>query len=236
MRQLPIVLLVTAACGGCGDDGGGAVDATPVIDIDNGQCGTQLRFTGELVDFDSSEASFCGVNGAKFEAGAMTSNTAPNGRFDLCVDKTSVTNVTVTPATTMSGCSSMPGTYNLPIIAVASPATIQAGAFFSGRAFTMQRESTLFTAVGAAFDASKAQVIVHVDGAQRGVALLASHATTQAFNGTTWAAGETGKDVFFPNVDVASGSTMLTVVGGAIGTGSIPLQAGKLTLVAVLAK
>ena len=232
MRRLACVLLITA----CGDDGGSGVDATPVIDIDNGQCGTMLRFTGEFVDWDSTEGSFCGVNGAKFEANSMMSTTAPNGRFDLCVPKDAATNVTVTPAASPSGCTSQPGTYTMPMIAVASPATIQAGGFFSARAFTMQRQATLFTTVGAAFDATKAQVIVHVDGAQRGVALLATHATTQAFNGTTWGPGEMGRDVFFPNVDVAGGSTMLTVVGGAIGTGLIPLQAGKLTMVAVRPK
>jgi hypothetical protein len=78
--------------------------------------------------------------------------------------------------------------------------------------------------------------MVHVDGQQRAVAILATHGTAQAYSGTAWAAGEMGSDVFFPNVDVANGSTMLTVVGGAIGTGPIPLQAGKLTMVTVLAK
>ena len=97
---------------------------------------------------------------------------------------------------------------------------------------TMQRIATLVPG----FDMAKAHVMVHVDGQKRAVAILATHATAQAFSGTTWAAGETGSDVLFPNVDVASGSTMLTVVGGAIGTGSIPLQAGKLTMVTVLAK
>ena len=83
---------------------------------------------------------------------------------------------------------------------------------------------------------AKAFVMVHVDGNQRAIALIAGHGTAQAFNGSTWAAGEQGTDVFFPNVDLGSGSTTLTAVGGAIGTGSIPLQAGKLTLVTLLAK
>jgi len=231
---MPLVFLITA-CGSCGDDGGGAVDATPTVDIDNGQCGTELRFTGELLDWDSTETSFCGLGGGAMVMGA-TGTLPPNGRFDICVSASSTTNVAVTPGANPSGCSSMPGTYTLPAIAVANPATIRSGAFFSGRMFTMARQASFFTTVGAAFDATKAQVIVHVDGAQRGVAILATHATAQAYNGTAWAAGETGKDVFFPNVDVASGSTMLTVVGGAVGTGSIPLQAGKITMVAVRAK
>jgi hypothetical protein len=220
--------LVTA----CSDDGGGGVDATPVIDIDNGTCGTNLNFTGELVDADSTTASFCGVNGATLVGGGVMGTTPPNGRFQICIPRMGVTNLTLTPPGTASGCSSMPGTYTMGAIAVANPATILAGGFWSGRLITMQRLATLVPGL----DAAKAHVIVHVDGQQRGVAILATHGTAQAFNGSTWAAGESGTDVLFPNVDVASGSTTLTVVGGAIGTGLIPLQAGKLTLVSVLAK
>jgi hypothetical protein len=229
MRTFAIVLLLTSACS---DDGGGAVDATPVVDIDNGMCGADLRFTGELVDADSTMANFCGVNGAHLEGSGAQPNTAPNGRFDLCIAKGGATNVAVTPSATASGCTSMPGTYMLPAIAVGSTATIQAGGFFSGRMITMQRLATL--APGA--DMAKAFVMVHVDGNPRAVAIIAGHGEAQAFNGTAWAAGESGSAVFFPNVDIGTGTTTLTVVGGAIGTGPIPLQAGKLTLVTVLAK
>jgi hypothetical protein len=101
--------------------------------------------------------------------------------------------------------------------------------------FTMTRAATLGT--GITIDPAKAQVMVHVEGKQRGVAILATHGTAQAFNGTTWAAGEVGKDVYFPNVDVGvgSGSTMLTVVGGAVGTGPIMIAPNKITIVNVLA-
>ena len=231
MRRLTLVLLVTA-CGACSDGGGGGVDATPVIDIDNASCGDQLNFTGELVDADSTAATFCGVNNATLEGGSAMDSTAPNGRFAMCIPRTGVTTLTVMPPGTASGCSGMPGTYMMQGIAVANPATILAGGAWSGRMITMQRLATLVPNL----DATKAHVMVHVDGQRRGVAILATHAPALAYSGTAWAAGETGSDVLFPNVDVASGSTMLTVVGGAIGTGQIPLQAGKLTLVTVLAK
>jgi hypothetical protein len=232
MRILALVLLVTA-CSACSDDGGGGgVDATPVIDIDNASCGDLLNFTGEVVDADSTAGTFCGVNGAMLAGGNAMASTAPNGRFVMCIPAMGATNLTLTPPGTASGCSSTPGTYTLPAIAVANPATIRAGAFWSGRMITMQRMATLVPA----FDAAKAHVMVHVEGQKRAVAILATHAPALAFNGTAWAAGESGSDVVFPNVDVANGSTMLTVVGGAIGTGPIPLQAGKLTLVTVLAK
>jgi len=233
MRSLPLVLLITA-CGACGDDGGSAIDATPVIDIDNGSCGDQLNFTGELVDADSNMTSFCGVNNASLDGGGAMDTTAPNGRFEMCIPRMGVTNLTVAPAGTASGCSAMPGTYTLPGIAVANPATILAGGFWSGRMITMQRLATLVPG----FDMAKAHVMVHVDGVKRAVAIAATHGTAQAYSGTAWAAGETGSDILFPNVEVATsgGSTMLSVVGGAIGTGLVPLQPGKLTLVTVLAK
>lgn len=233
MRSLFLVLLITA-CGACGDDGGGAIDATPVIDIDNGSCGDQLNFTGELVDADSTMAAFCGVNNASLDGGGAMDTTAPNGRFEMCIPLAGITHLTVTPAATASGCPTMPGTYALPGLVVANPATIRAGGFFSGRMITMQRLATLIPS----FDAAKAHVMVFVDGPARGVAIAASHGAAQAFNGTTWAAGESGQDVLFPNVDVVTsgGSTMLSVVGGAIGTGLVPLQPGKLTLVNVMTR
>ena len=230
MRILGLLLLAKAcSCGGGGD---GGVDATPVVDIDNASCGDLLNFTGELVDVDSTSGTFCGVNNAMLAGGSAMDNTSPNGRFEMCIPAQGATNLTLTPPGTASSCSTMPGTYTLPAIAVANPATIRAGAFWSGRIITMQRLATLVPG----FDATKAHVIVHVEGQKRAVAILATHGTAQAFNGTAWAAGESGSDVLFPNVDVATGTTMLTVVGGAIGTGPIPLQAGKLTLVTVLAK
>jgi hypothetical protein len=231
MRSFPLVLLITA-CSACGDDGGSGVDATPVVDINNGTCGSQLNFSGELVDADSTMASFCGVNGAMLSGGGAMKTTAPNGRIDeMCIPDGGVTQITVTPAATASGCPTTPGTYTLPGLVVANTATIRAGAFFSGRMITMQRLTTLVPG----FDIAKAHVMVHVDGPPRGVAILATHGPALAYSGTAWAAGERGTDVLFPNVD-AAGSTMLTVVGGAVGTGSIPLQAGKLTLVNVLTR
>ena len=228
---LTITILGTA-CSACSDDGGTAIDATPVIDIDNGSCGDALNFTGELVDADSNMTNFCGVNNAALDGGGAMDNTAPNGRFEMCIPRASQTNIVIMPPAAASGCTGMPGTYTMAAVAVANPATILAGGFWSGRMITTARLATL--APGA--DMSKAHVMVHVDGQRRAVAILATHGTAQAYSGTAWAAGESGSDVFFPNVDIASGSTTLTVVGGAIGTGSIPLQAGKLTMVTVLAK
>jgi len=237
MVRFFVLASLCAAAGACSDGNGTPVDATPTVDIDNGSCGDQLRFTGELIDWDSTDASFCGVPNAEVEvAGGAMDSTAPNGRFDLCVPRDAATvALDVTPPATASGCITQPGTYTLPAIAVATKAVVLAGGFWSGRMITGERQVTFFQQAGVTFDAAKAHVIVHVEGTPRGVAIAATHGPAQAFSGTAWAAGETGKDVFFPNVDVASGSTSLMVVGGAIGTGSIPLVPGKLTMVSVLA-
>lgn len=218
-----LLLLVTA----CGDDGGtGPVDVLPTVDIDNGSCGDMVRFTGEYVDWDS-DVSFCGVNDALFQVqgdGAMDS-TSPNGRFDLCVPDQAVTVLDITPPTAASQCAQQAGMYTLPGIAVANRSVIQAGGFWSGRAFTMNRVTV---------DPTKAHVLVHLDGNPRAVTLAAQHGAAQANNGTTWAAGATGKDVFFPDVAVGGGTTTVSVTGNSIGAGEIPLVAGKLTNVTLI--
>lgn len=234
MRSLLCASLVLAACG---NGGSGPVDATITVDIDNGSCGDQLRFTGEYVDWDFDTNS-CGIFDASFvtQDDSSMDTTAPNGRFDFCIPSGNDTVlVDVTPATANSQCSNPPSAYSLAGIAVANPAVIRAGGFFSARNFTAARGPMFFQQVGVALDPSKAQVFVHFNGTPRAVSIDAAHAAVQATMTNTWAAGDTGRNVFFPNVEVGAGSTMLSVAGGAIGTGSIPLAAGKFTYVSVVA-
>jgi hypothetical protein len=78
---------------------------------------------------------------------------------------------------------------------------------------------------------------VHVDQGSRTIALAATHGAAQAVTDTAWAGGDTGHEVFFPNVDIGAGTTALTITGGAaLGAGDIPLAANKITLVTVLAR
>lgn len=217
----------------CGDDGAGPVDAaSPPVDIDNGSCGDQIRFTGEYVDWDSHK-SFCGINEALIEVtnGSMDS-TAPNGRFDLCIPDAATTRLDVTQPTGVSQCTVPPGAYTLPTILFAQKSVIQSGGFFSGRAFTTGRQATL----GVTLDPAKAHVFVHIDGTERTVSLAAPHGTAQAVRataGSDWAPGAQGTEVFFPNVDVGAGTTMLSTDTGAVGTGAIPLVAGTVTNVSL---
>jgi hypothetical protein len=163
--------------------------------------------------------------------------TAPNGRFEgICVPNAAVTLLDVTPSTGNSQCTTPASPYPMAGIAVANKSVILAGGFFSIRTFTTARRTSFFQAAGLTFDPAKAQVFVHVDGAPRAVSIAAAHDATQAVSATTWGPGDTGHEVFFPNVDPGSGTTMLTVAGGAIGTGSIPLAAGKFTYLTVFAR
>ena len=225
------------ACNGCGNGNPVTPDAPDVPgdvlpDQDNASCGDELRFTGEYIDWDS-HLGFCGIFEATFEArgeGQMDS-TEPNGRFDMCVDSTPeqvILDITLSPDP--SNCTSPASTYPLAGIAVASKAVrLAGGPIWSGRNFTTDRQASL----GVTLDPAKGHVVVHVEGEARQVALTATHGPAQAINGADWAAGDTGTDVFFPNVDV--GTTMLSVTGGAIGTGAVPVEANKVTSVTVIA-
>jgi hypothetical protein len=221
--------LSIAACGGCGG-GSGSVDAAP--DIDNGTCGAMLRFTGEYVDWDN-DTTFCGLPGSVFTipgVGPKTIN-APNGRVDLCIPDQATTLIDITPPATIPGCKVVSDPqlkYSLPGIAVASKAVIAAaGGMWSGRTFIDGRQ---------AYDPTKAQVFVHVVGIATAVSLDAAHGhgQTQAVATTLWAAGDTGHEVFIPDVDPAGGAATLSVAGGAVGEGSIPLVAGKMTTLTVV--
>ena len=220
-----LVILCAASLCACGDDAAPRDATTP--DIDNGVCGNLLRFTGEYIDWDSG-AAFCGIPGAEFQVpGGAKGTTAPNGRFDLCVADEAQILVDIKPPAAASPCAATRDTpYVLPGIAVASKAVILAGGFWSGRGFAMSRQ---------AVDVTKAQVFVHVDGTPVAVSIAAAHGPAQARMNNTWAPGSLGQDVFFPDVDPAGGATMLTA-GGAIGAGAIPLVAGKMTNVSILAK
>ena len=228
------VILAALLLGACGGGSGGPVDTgLAPVDIDNGSCGDQLRFTGEFVDWDTHTA-FCGINQATLEvpAGAMDS-TAPNGRFDLCLPDAATTRINVRFGAANSQCTTPPAAYTIPTIILAAKAVIQSGGFSSARAFTTARQTSFFQKVGVAFDSTKAQVFVHLDGPARVVTLGAAHAATQSVIvgtvSTDWQPSESGQDIFFPNVDVGTGSTTLGITGTSVAPGTIPLVPGTIT-------
>jgi hypothetical protein len=223
-----VLLLALAGCDGCGGNSG-SVDAGP--DINNGTCGAMIRFTGEYVDWDN-DTMFCGLPGSVFTIPGIGPQTlvAPNGRIDFCLPDQPTTLLDITPPSTLPDCKVVSDPqlkYSLPGIAVANKAVILAGGSWSGRTFIDGRET---------YDPAKAQVYVHIAGPARAVSLDASHThgPIQAVATSTWAPGDTGHEVFIPDVDPAGGSAMLSVAGGATGAGSIPLVAGKMTTLTVI--
>ncbi len=192
----------------------------------------QLSFAGELVDWDSSDAQFCGILGADVQVRgdpATAKTTPPNGRIELCLAPAPTTLIDVTPPTAASQCTTPASTYDIPGVIVVDQAVVATGALASARLFTVARAPAF------GYDATKAQVFVHVDGTPSPVSISGAHDPAQALGSAGWAAGTTGVDVFFPNVDPTPGSTSVDVTGGAIGTGSDPIAAGTFTYITVVA-
>jgi len=217
------LLVLICAC----SDGAAPRDAAP--DVDNGACGGLLRFTGEYVDWNSG-ATFCGIYKATFQARGSTAadTTEPNGRFDMCIPDQATVVVDITPPAEPSHCYLPENeTYQLPGLAVANKEVISAGGFWSGRTFVTGQPPVVP-------DPAKAQVFVHVNGSPRLLTLEAPHGSAQALVNGTWAPGSTGSDVYFPNVTPGLGTTILSAEGNAIGTGSIPLEAGKMTTLSII--
>jgi hypothetical protein len=214
--KLGFVLVVLVAA--CGDDGH-SVDAGPT------------PVTGELVDMESTDTGyFCGIFGATVTVhgdSTQTVMTNPNGRIGTLTIHEARAQLDITPPTDMAQCSQPVSIYTTPAVMIVDAQVAASGAIISSRMFTMA------DAANFGFDATKAQVLIHVDGTARPVSITASHAPTQAFDGTHWAPGDTGENVFFPNVDPATGTTLVAMSGG-LGAGSIPLTAGSFTFLTVV--
>ena len=245
MRWFAPVLLAAAcaACAACGHnhdtpdaahDASHDTDASDAMPPSDGPCGAELHFTGEYVDFDSVDnGAFCGIFGGTFQVhgdATRTDQSNPNGRFELCLAQADQTRIDITPPTAASECETGPGnTYAVPGIIIADKAVIESGATVSARAFTAA-EQTMFASQSLfTYDSTKAQLFVHVDGTPAAVSITGTSDAPLAWDGTKWAAGNTGANVFFPNVVSASGTTTISIAGTALGTGSYPLEPGTIT-------
>jgi len=219
MKRVWIAAIMVTGCSG----GGGGVDAAPE------------SFMAEYVDWDSSGTGvFCGIFKATWtshDSATATITTNPNGRVTLSLPPAPRMRIDITPPTDGSECTTPTGqTYNIPGIAIVDRAVNDAGGEYSTRAFSTTRA----TAFG--YNAAKAQVLVHVDGTPRSVTLTGTHDATQAFDGTTWAAGDTGVNVFFPNVDPSAATGTVGMSGASAGTGDVPLVAGTFTYLSIVAQ
>lgn len=224
-------ILVVFVLGACGDNIHPAIDARQIdsalIDVPAGPCGAQRQVTGELVELDSTPAAFVGINNATLtqRGGVATDETPPNGRFDMCVASTTsyVFDINA-PAT------------HVDAIAYFEVEALQAR-MISFRLWTPARAATFYTSLGLTYDPAKAHVLVFLAGDRSNLTLSGgSHDTPQAGNddaspGTyTWAAGASGRYVLFPNVNPAASQVM--VIGDLSGAHTVPVESGKITLVA----
>lgn len=240
IRSVVCSLLVLAACG---DNLKGAADAGPIdmaIDgppADEGPCGAQRFIGAELLDWDSSGASFMGVNAATFtqRGGSATATTPPNGRIEMCVGTTTsyVFDVDVASASYLDAIAY----FDLEAIVASGPPDQR----IRFRGITSARAASFYTERSLTFDAAKAHVLVYLAGDVSNISLDRAHQTPQlgTYNAQTdaitWTTGVVGanaaKYVLFPNVDAASPTGVIE--GDLGGDHSIPLEAGKLTLVGI---
>ncbi len=195
-------------------------------------------FTGAMLDWDSTTAAPCPIVGAEWVTQYDTSRvgiTDANGAFTMPL--TSYTQlVDIEPPATTTTCTIPPSSYQLRGLAIVPPAIHYGGGHFVARSLTMARAASFYASFGASFDTTRAHMLVHVDGPPRAVSITRAHAGAQAFDGTSWAAGSSGIDVYFPNIDLTGGAmTIVSVAGGAIGTGSVSLPAGKILYLTVIA-
>ena len=223
-----IGLALLAACGSshpAATDAAKPVDAGPDADL------VDYNVTARYLDWDSTTSHPCPIVGAKWYADLDVSRVAftdDTGTFAIRLASYLWYLDVEQPADT-SACATPSSSYTIGAHALITPAVFYAGGHFVMRSLTDARAASY------SLDPSRGSLYVHVDGAPRAVSIDSASDPAQAFDGSTWSPGNSGSDVFFPNVDLGT-STMPTVSveGGAMGTGSVPLVAGTITYMTVV--
>ncbi len=234
--------LVAACSSSSGDrERDAAIDAPAVTDDAGpdayaGPCGFYFyQLTAAFLDWDSTTAAPCAITGSRWyvHLDPRYGTTDASGMLAICLASNNP-ELDIHPPTA-STCTTPSSTYSIPGLAVATRSVADAGGAFVARSLDDARIGPFYAGFGSTFAATKGQLFVHVNGAPRAVAIAAPHDAVQAFDGTAWASGDTGGDVFFPNIDLGAGTTTdVSVAGGALGTGSVPLVAGTITYMAVV--
>lgn len=237
-RLAPVVIAVTSllAWSACSDDSGGDIDAAidaPVdvpIDVPDGPCGAGYQMTGEYVDWESTAGRFMGIPAVwtLTTPPGTTATGAPNGRILICLPRSTVT-LSVVLTTTPPAGSYVEARF------VADPAVLSvAGGIFSARGLKMADANARYNEImnGMTFNTAAAHVLVVKRGTPTAVTLGAQ--TSYVSDGPddiTWTAGSSGAFILFPNVPVGGGTG--TLGGTFTGPTTIPLEAGRLTIVPI---
>lgn len=238
--------LVVACSSSSGDRGrDAAIDAPAIVppdaggpDADAGPCGLYFyQQSAVFLDWDSTTAAPCAITGSRWyvHLDPRYETTDASGKLAICLASNNP-ELDIHPPTG-STCTTPPSTYSIPGLVIATRSVADAGGVLVARSLDDARIGPFYAGFGSTFDAAKGQLFVHVTGAPRAVAITtASHDAAQAFDGEAWSSGDTGGDVFFPNIDLRAGTTTDVRVagGGALGTGSVPLVAGTITYMAVV--
>jgi hypothetical protein len=217
-----------------------AIDAPPDAggpDADAGPCGLYFyQQSAVFLDWDSTAAAPCAITGSRWyvHLDPRYETTDASGKLAICLASNNP-ELDIHPPTG-STCTTPPSTYSIPGLVIATRSVADAGGVLVARSLDDARIGPFYAGFGSAFDAAKGQLFVHLTGAPRAIAIGAPHAAAQAWGGTAWASGDTGGDVFFPNIDLGAGTTTDVSVagGGALGTGSVPLVAGTITYMAIV--
>ncbi len=228
MDRAPALIALALALAAC-DGTAAAPDAPADVDL------VDFAFTGTFVDWDSTSAAPCPIAGATWTAtydDHRTTTTDAAGVFTLALASYTAL-VDVTPPAEPSICAR--GTYALPGIAIAPPAVALAGGTVVARSLTQARVATFYAAIGSAFDPTRGNLLIHVNGTPRAFSITELHAAVQAYSGAVWSAGDTGVDVYFPNIEIPmSKRATVTVAGNAIGLGAVQLAPGAITYMTVI--
>ena len=225
-------LIGLALLAGCGSSHPAATDgATPPADAAVDADLVDYSVMARYLDWDSTASQPCPIVGAKWYADLDVSRVAftdDTGSFAIRL-ASYLWYLDVEQPASPSACASPASSYTIGAHALVTPAVYYAGGHFVMRSLTDARAASY------SLDPIRGHLYVHVDGPPRAVSIDSTSDPAQAFDGSTWSPGDTGSDVFFPNVDLA-GTTMPTVSvdGGAMGTGSVPLVAGTITYMTVI--
>lgn len=232
--------LIACLVAGCGSSGHLAVDGEPGDAGVDSTIDANLRdypVAGIYLDWDSTAVAPCPIAGATWTVyfgGGRIGTTDASGAFTVQL-ASYLARIDVEQPHLPSACTTPPSPYALPESAIIPAVIHYAGGHPIIRSLTSARATTFYAAIGAPFQATRGQLLVHLDGPARSVALSAPHDAVQAFDGQAWAAGDTGSDVFFPNVDVTNGIwPTVTVSGNTIGAGSLELPPGTITSITVI--
>lgn len=214
--------LPLAACEGC--DNPAAPDAPADDDADI--CGGLGVFlSGEFIDWDSSAAGVTGIAGATWAVRGepdLVHVTGADGRVELCLPADGMAVIDVAPM----GAADYIGGF-----ALADKDVILSGTTYSVRSFKRPRAAEL------GFAASRAHLYVHVAGGARRVEVSAPSERAYSFDGTDWVPGEdTGTDIYVANIDAGDGQTKLEIPDVIGNPGTVPLEAGRLTFLVVVAR